>query len=341
MNPNAINFVSVFRGYRRSNVFLTLCFAILCFFGFLSGLQNVRAEAPLHAPYSAALLPMADCDTYVKNGATLVAGCIYTIPQDAGKSTSFSFCLPDAGTARVIIANDVLALTSLRTNTCFEVIFGIENEYRTERGLLLDHGEARIEINNSPSATLLVARNGDLVTAASTGISIRASVDAVCTDTRVVVESGTVDAPAWIVSPRPSVGCAADALTPPRSSYAVGDGTLACPATLLEIDGIYSALSLTGTLALASGQQVFLLARVPGSPDAWFQLNPNRAWLPFDGQFTPFYSAAGDGQIKLPFLSRLSVLGLPRDTELYLGIGSTVDDMVMNRRYCGFFTLGL
>jgi len=160
-------------------------------------------------------LPIPPSDPAFSDGDTLAAGSSWTAP-----SGNSSFCLggnPGSAPVRLRIDNVPYTIVPLAENTCFEIFSA-----GSGRALILDSGSAEIS-TIVPGAPLLEARNGDLVSSdshtGSTNASIRATVDPVCTSTRVTVLEGNVSAPEWIISPMPSTGCPEDALTPGQKSF--------------------------------------------------------------------------------------------------------------------------
>jgi len=256
------------------------------------------------------------------DGDTLAPGSSSAAP--AGNS---SFCLGNSGSApvTVIIDNVPYTIVPEAENTCFEV-FAAE----TGRALILDSGTADIS-TPMPNAALLEARNGDLVMNEGNA-RIRATVDPVCTSTRITVLEGKVSAPDWITTPMPKDGCPEDALTPGKGNFMVSDGKFSCPPSALSIKGTWSKLTVKHTQNLNAGQQVFDVAAYGG---AWFQ-NGSHGWAVLGDNFEPVDSASGSGQKTTTLVNGLDVRGIP-GTELYTGHGANADEMMMNGRYCGVF----
>ncbi len=265
--------------------------------------------------------------------ATLGTDCVNRV--SAG--TTPSFCLPSSGTVTLDIEGVRYTLTAQTEDTCFEIVT-VDSGFRVP---LLRQGSAIIGALY-PDTMLLAARNGDIVRTDGNNSRIFARTDSVCTSTRISVEAGKISAPAWMTHPHSGGGCAADALTPPRPHYVLNDGALDCPATVFSIRGIYRSLNLTGTLSFKADQQVFYVAYIPATEsnaEMWFQATRNHGWLPFGAPFEPFDSTSDSGVRELTLLSQLDVSGLPANTELYLGFGNNAEEMMINKRYCGFFTL--
>ncbi|MCL2831478.1 MAG: Ig domain-containing protein, partial [Betaproteobacteria bacterium] len=255
------------------------------------------------------------------DGGSLSPGGSYSAP--AG---DVSFCLGSAGSApvRVRIDNVPYTITPEAENTCFE-IFGNGNA----RDLILDSGSAEIS-SIVPGAILLEARNGDLVTGNG---RIRATVDPVCTSTRVMILEGNVKAPEWILAPPPNTGCPADALTPQKGSFMASDGKLACPPSALSIKGTWAKLTVKHTQPLAAGQQLFAVAGHPVY--GWFQ-NNGQGWMPLSDPFLPIGQATQTGSTTSTPVDRLDVRPI-LGTELYMGNGKDAEEMMRNGRYCGAF----
>ncbi|MCL2831038.1 MAG: hypothetical protein FWD77_09955 [Betaproteobacteria bacterium] len=267
------------------------------------------------------------------DGDTLAAGGAYTAP-----SGTPSFCLggnPGSAPATLRIDNVPYTITPLAANTCFELF----STSSGGRALILDSGSADIS-SIVPGAPLLEARNGDLVanaaTHGSTSTTIRASVDPVCTSTRVTVLEGEVSAPDWILTPPPNTGCPADALTPPQSRFMVSDGRLSCVPGALRIKGTYANLTLKETQNLGNGQQFFVVAGY--APAGWFQNNSVSGWILLQDPFLPLDTATGSGDRTEILVERLDIRAIP-GTELYVGHGANVDEMMLNGRYCGVFRM--
>ncbi|MCL2831245.1 MAG: hypothetical protein FWD77_11030, partial [Betaproteobacteria bacterium] len=283
--------------------------------------------------------------TSFSDGAILTPGSSYTAP--AGNS---SFCLgsPDSAPVQVRIDNTSYTIQPRAGNSCLE-IFSTGNG----RALMLDRGSADISatasgcslletrkdalsVNNNNAAAsgtpLLETRNGALVLN-DNNATIRATVDPTCTSTHVTVLQGKVTAPSWITAPLPATGCPADAMTPPKSRYTFADGQLACNPSSLSLKGTYSSLSVKYTQALAAGQQCYVLA---GSPAiGWFQETP-QGWVPLEDAFLPLSTATQGGPQTTTVVNRLDVSSIP-GTEVYFGCGTSAEEMLMNKRYCGLF----
>ncbi|MCL2830794.1 MAG: hypothetical protein FWD77_08685 [Betaproteobacteria bacterium] len=257
------------------------------------------------------------------DGDTLAPGSSSAAP--AGNS---SFCLGGSNGAPVTVIIDKVpyTITPRAENTCFEV-FASE----TGRALILDSGTADIS-TPMPNAALLEARNGDLVMNEGNA-RIRATVDPVCTSTRITVLEGKVDAPEWIMSPMPSTGCPEDALTPKQGSFMVGDGKLACPPSALSIKGTWAKLTVKQSQSVATGQQLFAVAGHPVY--GWYQHN-GQGWMPLSDPFLPFSTATQSGSTTSMPVERLDVRPI-LGTELYVGNGKDGDEMMRNGRYCGAF----
>ncbi|MCL2829504.1 MAG: autotransporter-associated beta strand repeat-containing protein [Betaproteobacteria bacterium] len=283
---------------------------------------------PPVTPPSAGPIPQQPSGSF-SDGDTLPAGGDYTAP-----SGNLSFCLggsPESAPVTIRIDNVPYILTPRAENTCFEIF-----ESRAGRALIIDSGMADIG-TIVPGAPLLEARNGDLAmnrpTGSSTGGTIRASVDPVCTSTRIAILEGQVEAPEWIMAPMPETGCPDDALTPRQGSFMVGDGKLACPPSALSIKGTWAKLTVQQTQQLAAGQQIFAVAGHPVY--GWYQ-NNGQGWMPLGEIFLPFSTASQTGPMTNKLVERLDlrpILG----TELYTGNGKDADEMMRNGRYCGAF----
>ncbi|MCL2831157.1 MAG: hypothetical protein FWD77_10580, partial [Betaproteobacteria bacterium] len=278
---------------------------------------------------SPAPMPMPTPDPTFSDGDTLAPGSAWNAP-----SGNSGFCLGDSGSAPVTVRIDNVPYTivPLAGNTCFEIFSA-----GSGRALILDSGTADIS-TIVPGAPLLEARNGDLVLndshTGSTSATIRATVDPVCTSTRVTVLEGNVSAPEWITTPMPASGCPADALTPPKGSFMLSDGKLACPPSALTIKGTWVKLTLKHTQSLSAGQKIFAVAGY--APAGWFQNNGLRGWESLDNPLLPLDSAAGTGLMTETLVDGLDVRAI-RGTELYTGHGTDVDEMMRNGRYCGVF----
>ncbi|MCL2830587.1 MAG: hypothetical protein FWD77_07630 [Betaproteobacteria bacterium] len=217
-------------------------------------------------------------------------------------------------------------------NTCFEIF-----SEKDVGALILDRGSAYIS-TIVPGAPLLEARNGDLVTNASNSgnssvATIRATLDPVCTSTRITVLEGKVDAPDWMTSPMPSTGCPEDALTPKQGSFMVGDGKLACNPSALSIKGTWAKLTVKQSQSVAAGQQLFAVAAHPVY--GWFQ-NNGQGWMPLGDPFLPIGQATQTGSTTSMPVDRLDVRPI-LGTELYVGNGKDAEEMMRNGRYCGAF----
>ncbi|MCL2830529.1 MAG: DUF1566 domain-containing protein [Betaproteobacteria bacterium] len=270
----------------------------------------------------------------VVEGGTLGADCLNRVSPGAKPA----FCLPSSGTVALDIEGVRYTLAAHAGNTCLEIV-SVDG---SPGAPLLRQGAASIEAVY-PESVLLAARNGDTVRADLGGSRISARMDSACTSTRISLEAGQTSAPAWMTNPHPGGACPPDALTPPGAHYAINDGVLACPATMFSIRGTYRSLSLSGTLNLEAGQQIFVAARIPATEaqaEMWFQATRDRGWLPFGPSFDSFAAAEVSGARQWPLLSQIDVRALPANTELYLGYGKDAEEMMAKRRYCGFFTLG-
>ncbi|MCL2830122.1 MAG: hypothetical protein FWD77_05195 [Betaproteobacteria bacterium] len=271
--------------------------------------------------------PTPTPDPVFSDGDELIPGNRYTAPP--GNS---SFCLGASGSAPVTIRIDNVpyTITPRAENTCLEIFESLHG-----RTLILDSGIADIGVI-VPGVPLLEARNGDLVMnkpGSGAGATIRATLDPVCTSTRITVLEGKVDAPEWITSPMPATGCPADALTPKQGSFTVGDGKLACNPSALVLKGTYAKLGVQHTQELAAGQQVFIVAGHPLY--GWYQ-NNGIDWMPLGEFFLPFSTASKTGPHTTAPVHDLDIRGIPW-VELYTGHGKDADEMMMNKRYCGIF----
>ncbi|MCL2831332.1 MAG: Ig domain-containing protein, partial [Betaproteobacteria bacterium] len=255
------------------------------------------------------------------DGGSLSPGGSYSAP--AG---DVSFCLGSPGSAPVTVRIDNVPYTiaPLAENTCFEIV-GNGNV----RDLILDSGSVEIS-SLVPGSPLLEARNGDLVTGNG---RIRATVDPVCTSTRVMILEGNVKAPEWILAPPPNTGCPADALTPEQGQFILSGGKLACNAGALSLKGPYAHLTLKETQQLATGQQFFTVAG--NAVYGWFQQS-YLGWVPLGDPFLPLYTAGSPGPKTATLVDGLDLRGIP-GIELYIGFGVNANEMLMNERYCGVF----
>ncbi|MCL2829244.1 MAG: hypothetical protein FWD77_00720 [Betaproteobacteria bacterium] len=273
------------------------------------------------------------------DGDTLNPGSSYTAP-----SGNAAFCLggnPGSAPVTLRVDNVPYTIQSLAENTCLEVFAGgarppaLEN--RAARALILDSGSARIS-TTVPGAPLLEARNGELVLDASntggrSAATIRATVDSVCTSTRIAVLEGQVSAPDWMSSPMPATGCPADALTPPRGRFMLSDGKLSCNPSALTIRGNYARLTVKQTQNMSAGQPFYAVAGY--APAGWFQ-NTSMGWALFGNQFLLLFSATESGPATATLVDNLDIRAFP-STELYAGFGANEEEMMMNNRYCGVF----
>ncbi|MCL2829936.1 MAG: hypothetical protein FWD77_04260 [Betaproteobacteria bacterium] len=285
------------------------------------------------APLNPAPIPVPAPPPPFSDGETLIPGNSYSAPF----GQSLRFCLGMAAVGASVnlqIDNVPYSLTPRVENTCFEIF---ATGRGSERGLILIGGSGDVS-TPIPGKPLLLARNTDLVlnesfSGGSTSASIRASLDPVCTSTRVTILSGKVSAPEWIISPPPATGCPADALTPERSRYMVADGQLLCHPSALSLRGTYARLTVQHTQTLSLGAQYYTAAGY--APAGWFQNNAE-GWSPLADPFLPLAIATGAGPMTLTLVDALDIRGIP-GTELYIGLGGTADEMMMNRRYCGVF----
>jgi len=259
------------------------------------------------------------------DGATLTPGGNYTAP-----SGNPSFCLGDPDTTAITMRIDDLAyaVQPRADNTCFE----ISSRSDGGRALVLASGAA--DINTSPPGVpLLMARNGELVLNGGNA-TIRASLDPVCTSTRVSILGGEISAPDWITTPMPETGCPADALTPEQESFLLPDGELACAPASLKIKGSWANLTVDHTQEMAEGQQYFLVAG--RLTDGWWMSNVLNEWKVLDDPFLPLATATQSGPMTLRLIEEL---GSIPGTELYIGYGTDVEEMMMEGRYCGVLRL--
>ncbi|MCL2830684.1 MAG: DUF1566 domain-containing protein [Betaproteobacteria bacterium] len=279
-----------------------------------SGSGGTPTPAPTPTP-----TPIPAPSPGFSDGDTLSPGGDYSAP-----SGNSSFCLGDSGSAPVTVRIDNVPYTisPLAENTCFEIF-----STGSGRALILDSGSADIS-SIVPGSNLLEARNGDLVTGNG---KIRATVDPVCTSTRVMILEGDVKAPEWITSPMPASGCPEDALTPPKSRFMVSDGKLGCPPSALAIKGTWAKLTVKHTQNLSAGQQVFDVAAY--APAGWFQNGP-QGWAALGDTFLPVDTATESGQRTTTLVNGLDVRGI-LGTELYTGHGANAEEMMGNGRYCG------
>ncbi|MCL2830542.1 MAG: hypothetical protein FWD77_07395 [Betaproteobacteria bacterium] len=257
------------------------------------------------------------------DGDTLAAGGSYTAP-----SGTPSFCL-GGGSAPVTLSIDGVsyAISPVAENTCFEIFSA-----GSGRALILDSGTAEVSTSAS-GVPLLEARNGQLVVNNGNG-KIRVTVDPTCTSTRVSIVEGQVSAPSWITSPMPASGCPADAITPANGSFMVGSGKLACNPSALTIKGTWAKLTVKHTQNLNAGEQYFVVAGY--APAGWFQNNSLFSWQSLDDPLLPLFSASEAGSKTITLVDRLDIRDI-LGTELYVGDGSSEEEMMMNDRYCGVF----
>ncbi|MCL2829243.1 MAG: hypothetical protein FWD77_00715 [Betaproteobacteria bacterium] len=321
----------------------------LCLFAFGTNTNTSSTEwsVPFHTgPFPMPPLPPAL--PAFSDGDTLAPGSGYTAP-----SGNAGFCLggnPGSAPITLRIDNVPYTIQPLAQNTCLEIFAGGAHAPAQEssavrtlldtaagRALILDSGSANIG-TIVPGAPLLEARNGELVlNASNTGgnstTTIRATVDPVCTSTRIAVLEGQVSAPDWITSPMPATGCPSDALTPPRSSFMLSDGKLSCHPSALTIRGNYARLTLKQSQSLSAGQQFYAVAGY--APAGWFQ-NTSLGWAPLGNQFLPLFTATESGPATATLVDNLDIRAIS-GAELYSGFGANAEEMMMNGRYCGVF----
>ncbi len=277
----------------------------------------------------------------VVDGALLGSECVYSVSQGA-ENVPMGFCIAAGETVTVSIDGAYYQLGADTPTACFEVVASGRPAYSGTgpgRGLLPVSGNARVTAVY-PDSVLIVARNGDIVTALTGQAGIRTRVNADCASLSAVKNGGEIAAPAWLLTPPPAAGCPADALTPAAGAFAAA-GTLACPkGENLAMTGTFRRLSLAPTFAPRAGQRMYFVARLPatdGSPESWFQLAAS-GWQPLTAPIAAAGTAPG-GETSPWVLRYLDIGGLPSGTELYLGHGDDADEMSANRRYCGFFRL--
>ncbi len=284
------------------------------------------------------------------DGSTLTGGGDYiAIVGSAGRR----FCLPDpvppetrGVTVGIYLNRAKIFAAALLPKTCFEIVETRRRGYDGSSpgyGLVLISGKAWMQGVYNGSTTL-VSRNEDLAIARETLSELIVTYNANCTSTRVQVVKGKFDIPEWWTTPAPANACPSDALTPERSIYPIADGTLACK-DWLQIRGTYPKLTLfLSTSALPAGQQIYLAARYPaaasGIPwDLWFQNNQPYSWQPSLDPFLPLHSVAvASDSVDVDIIRKLNVTGVI-GTELYVGHGASVQEMMDARRYCALFRL--
>ncbi|MCL2830531.1 MAG: autotransporter-associated beta strand repeat-containing protein [Betaproteobacteria bacterium] len=285
----------------------------------VSGVPNPPGPTPTQpgpSPTQAPWPTFADGDT-LPPGSHVVA--------PAGNP---SFCLGGSDGDPVIVVIDKVpyTITPRAENTCFEIFTA-----GTGRALIIDSGIGDIS-TPMHGAMLLEARNGDLVKNEGYA-TIRASVDPNCTSTRVSLLEGKIEAPDWITAPMPSSGCPEDALTPGQGKFMVNDGRLACHPSALTIKGTWAKLRVQQTQDLKGGQQLFAVAGHPIY--GWYQ-NNGQGWRSLDDPFLPMALTSESGPTTITPVDKLDVRPIA-GTELYTGNGTSAEEMMANRRYCGAF----
>ncbi len=257
-----------------------------------------------------------------------------------------------------------LLLSATQSGTCLEAGKGkdVRLSYGSiaATGFILEKGQVEIAAGAGftgggvfPPRTLLLLRDGTPINAEDSGATIRARFDPQCTSTRVELVSGSLTA-SLPQNADGGDGCPANAITPPRGRYALQDGALACAPERLSLTGTYvgwphvvnepGGLSASYPVTLTAGQSVYIATLIPasvlGTAEAvWFHNSGANGWRAFsDAPFEPFHTAAQNETVTVEFLKNLPLAGF-EGTEVYLGIGNGVDEMVAQRRYCGIMQL--
>ncbi len=306
-----------------------------------SAIRKTSFTMPSATPPSPPSPPPSPSACSVVDGALLGPKCVYSVSQGA-ENLPVGFCIAAGESVTVSIDGAYYQLGADTPTACFEAVASGRPAYSGTgpgRGLLPVSGNARVTAAY-PESVVIVARNGDIVTALTEQAGIRTRVNADCTSLSIVKNGGEIAAPAWMLASPPAGGCPSDALTPPTGAFAAS-GALACPkGENLAITDTFRRLSLAPTFAPGAGQRIFFAVRLPatdGNAESWFQF-AGGGWQPLTDPIATAGTAPG-GEISPWVLRYLDVGGLPSGTELYLGYGDDADEMSVNRRYCGLFRI--
>lgn len=150
-------------------------------------------------------------------------------------------------------------------------------------------------------------------------------------------------------------------LAPPvveQSAYRVTDGRLPVAAVNVSATGTLGAATISVTLdlssvpignMLSSGYNIYLAALVPGRQlpgmiDSWFQNAGSRGWQTLVFPLSSFMENIAAGSVsERRVISILVNTDITRliGTEIYLGYGSSDQEMLAARRYRGIYTIKL
>ncbi len=137
----------------------------------------------------------------------------------------------------------------------------------------------------------------------------------------------------------------------PASAVSLSIGSISNPqipgGTLTGISGAgISGTTLGFSLTLANTgtpAQVFLAAYVPAgtlglTAATWFCFTPS-GWQPLAGTYVPFMTGvAGGTTLRLSLLENVDFNSLPK-AEVYVGYGTSVDEMISSARYKGVMAI--
>ena len=257
---------------------------------------------------------------------TLQPGKRYHAPPGSN-----NFCLgaPNTKTVGVgIETGDLISvyyLTPRAENTCFKIVE--PSGQATERLPTITRGSADVKA----IGLLLRTRNGEIIWTYGSPGSVNATIDPKCNSLHLIALEGETDIPPQYAAPLPTTNCPSQAMTPEQSSYMLKDGQLACDPSAVTIGGTYENLTVLHKLLLTDGQQYFVVAG--HNSYGWFQNNGD-GWDLLGDPFQPYITAAGDGPFTMPLIENLDISGLI-GTELYVGIGTSAEDMMLNGKNSG------
>jgi hypothetical protein len=85
----------------------------------------------------------------------------------------------------------------------------------------------------------------------------------------------------------------------------------------------------------SGAKNIYVMALVGGG---WYYTTP-AAWNPFQGAAQPLFSATAPAVLTFNILDEMDLSALPVGTEIYVGYGDTLDQLVQRASYGKVFTL--
>lgn len=125
-------------------------------------------------------------------------------------------------------------------------------------------------------------------------------------------------------------------------SFTLPSGSLSTAAFSAQASGVKQALSLAATMVMpvadSGTKNIYVMARVG---NGWYYKTP-MTWNPLQGQLStaqPLFSATAPAVLTFNILDDMDMSPLPVGTEIYIGYGDTLDQLVQRANYGKIFTL--